>query len=71
MKTRNSSVEEFMKSPETHLMFETVDLPVPVIGYSFNSDLERLVQGDMKKHGINYPYCSVDDVKAYWKQRLS
>jgi hypothetical protein len=32
--------------------------------------LEQLVIEDMKNHNIDYPYCSVDDVKNYWKERL-
>lgn len=40
--------------------------------YYYNTDslLEDLVQIDMRDHGINYPYCEVEAVKNYWKERL-
>lgn len=34
------------------------------------SDLELLVQEDMKKKGLNYPFISVEQVKDYWKSLL-
>ena len=69
MKTRNSSVEDFLKSTATHLSF--IDKCDCGCGYSKPfSPLERLVQEDMKREGLHYPHISVDDVKAFWNVRL-
>jgi hypothetical protein len=32
--------------------------------------LEYMVIEDMQKNNINYPHCSVEDVKNYWKEKL-
>jgi len=37
---------------------------------NYYSSLEELVTKDMHKEGINYPYCEVEAVQNYWKERL-